>query len=255
MDTKSDPILSIILPAYNEGKNIRSSIKRVSAVVDSLGIGYEIIIVDDGSTDDTKYQANEEASNRRVKVISYDENLGKGFALRRGFNGSSGDFIIFLDSDSDIDAKKIGMFVDALSTADIVIASKRHPQSRVESPFLRKFLSHSFYLIVRLLTWVNVSDTQTGLKAFRRTALQSVFRLTMVKRFALDVELLCVASILKLKIKEMPVTLNLDSKISLKDISRLFIDILGIAYRLRIIHWYQKNLDNSTPKYNPIIEH
>ena len=170
MDTKSDPILSIILPAYNEGKNIRSSIKRVSAVVDSLGIGYEIIIVDDGSTDDTKYQANEEASNRRVKVISYDENLGKGFALRRGFNGSSGDFIIFLDSDSDIDAKKIGMFVDALSTADIVIASKRHPQSRVESPFLRKFLSHSFYLIVRLLTWVNVSDTQTGLKAFRRTA-------------------------------------------------------------------------------------
>ena len=77
----------------------------------------------------------------------------------------------------------------------------------------------------------------------------------MVKRFALDVELLCVASILKLKIKEMPVTLNLDSKISLKDISRLFIDILGIAYRLRIIHWYQKNLDNSTPKYNPIIEH
>lgn len=243
--------LSIILPAYNEGKNIRERIKNVRSVLERLGLPYEIIIVDDGSIDETRAEANGEITNGKISVIGYDRNMGKGHALKHGFQNSSGDFVIFLDGDSDIDPSRLGTYISALAEADVVIASKRHPFSRIESSFERKFLSHAFHAIVKILTGVRVSDTQAGLKAFRRNALIRTFPLVLVKKFAFDVELLCVASILQLRIREMPVTISLDNRFSLKEISRLVLDVLAVAYRHRLRRWYHKKLFESGIRAKP----
>lgn len=243
--------LSIILPAYNEGKNIRERIKNVKSVLEGLGLSYEIIVVDDGSIDETRAEANGEIANGKISVVGYDKNMGKGHALQHGFRNSSGNFVVFLDGDSDIDPSRLGTYISALAEADIVIASKRHPFSRIQASFERRFLSHAFQAIVKILTGVKVSDTQAGLKAFRRNALSRMFPLVLVKKFAFDVELLCVASILHLRIKEMPVSIALDNRFSLKEISRLVLDVLAVAYRYRLRRWYHKKLSDSVIRADP----
>lgn len=141
----------------------------------------------------------------------------------------------------------------ALKDADIAIASKWHPESQVTTPLPRRFLSYAFHILVMLLTGVRVSDTQSGLKAFRLDALRTIMRLLSVKHYAFDVEVLTVASMLKMRIVELPVRIQLGSLFSARHVLRMLIDILRITYRLRVIRWYQRNLHNPQPHYKPII--
>ena len=144
--------VSLIMPAYNEQSYILRSIKRAKSVLKNLGLEYEIIVVDDGSRDNTRALANGEAQDGHAKIVGYDRNMGKGYAMKYGFLHSNGDIVVFLDSDLDIDAGILGRYVSLLDDADVVIASKRHPQSRVEVPFKRWFLSYAFHALVKLLT-------------------------------------------------------------------------------------------------------
>jgi hypothetical protein len=114
-------------------------------------------------------------------------------------------------------------------------------------------LSIGFHNIARLLTGITVSDTQTGLKAFRRESLDRILPLLSVKRYAFDVEVLAVAQLLGMRVVEMPVNIRMDAHFKLKDVFRMVIDLLGIAYRLRITHWYKKNLNNRHAHYRPHI--
>ena len=238
---KTQPDLSLILPAFNEGKTISLVIERTDSVAKKTGLRYELLVVDDGSVDNTRAEINGTArKNGHVRVAGYTNNLGKGFALKTGFFRSLGDLIIFLDSDTDINPDRVVDFVDALKDADLVIASKKHPESRVDICLSRRFLSCGFNILVRLLVGLDIKDTQAGLKAVRRTALRRVFPLLSVKRYAFDVELLAVSKLLGLKIVELPVNIKLNGKFKLKDTLRMFIDVLGIAYRLRITKYYQR---------------
>ena len=204
---------------------------------------YEIVVVDDGSRDDTLAKAKRYAGrNGHVKVVSYSENVGKGYAVKTGFMQTNGNVVIFADSDMEIDLRTISEYLDALKHGDIVIASKRHRISRVEVPVSRRILSEVFNGLVRLLTGVPLKDTQSGLKAMRKSAFIDVFPRLAVKRYAFDVELLAVANLYGLKVVEMPVNIKLDAKFKPKEMWHMFIDLLGIAYRLRIIHWYQRKL-------------
>jgi hypothetical protein len=129
--------------------------------------------------------------------------------------------------------------VDALRYGDIVIASKWHPDSVVKIPLTRRILSHGFNVLVRLLTGANLKDTQVGLKAMKKSAFKDIFPKLSVKRFAFDVELLAVANLHGLRIVEMPTRLRIAAPFHPKEILNMFVDLLGIAYRLRVIHWYQ----------------
>ena len=235
------------MPAYNEGKNIEKTITRVYQVLENIDLNYELIIVDDGSKDDTRIQAlNYSGNNFNLVVISYDYNRGKGFALKKGFLQACGNIVIFLDSDLDIDPSQINSYIRALKYGDLVIASKYHPQSVVEVPFLRRFLSYGFNMLVNLLTGLRVRDTQTGLKAVRRKALEPVFRVLTVHRFAFDVEMLVVANLYGLKIVELPVKIRLTNTLfNPFQMWKMFVDLLGIAYRLRVKKWYQYHLSSS----------
>ncbi len=234
------PTVSLVVPAYNESKLIQNTLERIDYNLANKELPYEILIVDDGSIDDTCLKAKNYGSNKNyIKVISYRNNVGKGYAIKTGFKKSKGDAIVFFDGDSDIDAKQIQRFLDGLNGADIVIGSKWHPDSQVKVPLVRKMLSHAFNMLARLLTGVKVSDTQTGIKALKRQAFLDVFERLCVKRYAFDVELIVLAQIYGLKVKEIPVDLEVTELFTFKSTWHMLKDLLGIAYRLRIRKWYQ----------------
>jgi glycosyltransferase involved in cell wall biosynthesis len=237
---KNKPELSLVMPTYNEADNIEEVVNRVDRVVKQTGLKYELIVVDDGSMDGTRTKAiNCADNNSHIKVIGYGINTGKGYAIKTGFAHATGDAVVFMDSDLDIDPKQIIRYIEALKHGDIVIASKWHPQSSVEIPLMRRFLSHSYNVLVKLLTGIRLKDTQTGLKAVRRQVLEKVFSRLTVKRYAFDAELLAVANLYGLKVVELPVTIRLRSLFNFKDVWKMFLDLLGIAYRLRISKYYQ----------------
>jgi len=232
--------LSFVLPAYNEGDSIEGALGTLDRVVKETGLRYEIVVVDDGSIDSTRARATNYANNNgHVRVVGYRKNVGKGYAVKTGFMQVVGDVVVFVDSDLEIDLERISSYVKALRHGDIAIASKWHPQSVVEMPLTRRILSHGFNVLVRLLTGVKLRDTQAGLKAIRRKAFGDVFPRLAVKRYAFDVELLAVANLYGLKIVEMPVNLQMRALFSLREVWRMFVDLLGIAYRLRVLRWYQ----------------
>ncbi len=231
--------VSLVMPAFNEEDNIKEAVEKARSVVSGLGVKYEVIVVDDGSFDDTLTEAvNYSNGDSRVRILSYRKNMGKGFAVKTGFYHASGDVVIFIDSDLDIHPNQICEYLGALKSVDMVIASKRHPQSKVETPLVRRLLSQSFNVLARLLTGVKVSDTQTGLKAIRRTAFETIFSRLAVKRYAYDVELLTVAGLNGIKIAELPINVQMHSMFKFKEAWRMLIDLLGIAYRLRVSKFY-----------------
>lgn len=235
--------LSFVLPAYNEGDSIEGALDTLDRVVKETGLRYEIVVVDDGSIDNTCLKAiNYASKNGHVKIVSYKRNLGKGYAVKKGFMQAAGDAVVFVDSDLEIDLERISSYVEALQDGDIIIGSKWHPESVVEMPLIRRILGHSFNVLVRLMTGVKLKDTQTGLKAIRRKAFEDVFLRLAVKRYAFDVELLAVAKLYGLKVVEMPVNIKMKALFNIKDVWRMFVDLLGIAYRLRVLRWYQQVL-------------
>ena len=235
--------LSFVMPAYNEGDCIEGALDRLDRVVKEAGQEYEIVVVDDGSVDRTRLKASNYASNNgHVMVVGYRKNMGKGYAVKRGFMKAAGDAVVFVDSDLEIDLEKVANYVEALRHGDIVIASKWHPESIVEMPLIRRILGHGFNVLVRLMTGVKLKDTQTGLKAIKRKAFEEVFSRLAVKRYAFDVELLAVANLYGLKVVELPVNIRMRGSFNPKDVWKMFIDLLGIAYRLRVLRWYQRAL-------------
>src|SRR5438067_8137768 len=187
-------VLSVIVPAYMEGPNIARNMLKLTEALDRLGTDYEVVVVSDGSKDDTYHEALK-AAGPHVKVFGYTANMGKGFALRYGFVRSSGDPVTFIDADMELHPKEIGIFVKLMQIyeSDVVVGSKRHPQSQVHYPTLRLMQSWAHQVLIRVLFSLNVSDTQTGLKLFRREVLDAVLPYMLVRRWAYDLEFFVIA--------------------------------------------------------------
>ena len=251
-DESGKGFVSVVMPAYNEEEHIADAVRSVESRLEGLGYKYEIIIVDDGSTDGTA-DVVKEIRDEKVKLVGYDRNMGKGFALKYGFEHVNGDLVVFMDSDTEIGLRNLPAYLKALERFDLVIASKRHPKSKYEAPILRKFLSTGFQILVRILVGLKASDTQSGLKAGRAKALKRIFPLLSVKRYAFDVELLTVANLLGYRFAEMPIDIKLGARFSVREALRMLIDLLGIAYRLRVKRWYQRNMGKHE-RYNPILK-
>ena len=230
----SRPYVSLVIPAFNEERSLASVIERCDWVLERAGFGYEIIVVNDGSLDDTLGVARDCAMlNGHVKVYSYKRNKGKGHAVKTGFGCARGDCVVFMDGDMEIRPGQIGFYLEALRRGDVVIGSKNHPESRVVRPPMRMFLSLGFNWLVRLLTGLEVRDTQSGLKAVRREPLERVFSVLAVKRFAFDVELLAVSRLYGLRIVEAPIEVTLTRSVfPLREVLRMLVDLLAIKWRL-----------------------
>lgn len=238
--------LSVVMPAYNEGENIYENLKEVSRIVSGFVMNYEIVAVNDGSTDDTKIEIQRAAKeDAHIHLVSYKQNRGKGNAIKCGVVRATGDYIAFLDSDLDLPADQIEGYVTALvnDQADVVIGSKMHKDSEIEYPLIRKIISVGYYCMLRTLFRLKVKDTQTGLKVFKAEALKSVISLVKTKGFAYDIEILVALNCRGYRIMEMPVKLVFRrgegmGRISIKDIVKVFGDTCAIFYRVYLKKYY-----------------
>ncbi|MEM5829585.1 MAG: glycosyltransferase family 2 protein [Candidatus Aenigmatarchaeota archaeon] len=235
--------LSVIVPAWNEGRIIFKSIREIEKVLDASGLDYEIIVIDDGSSDNTYDEAIKAArGDRRVRVIR-KENGGKGSALKYGFNFCSGKLITFIDADLDLHPKQIPLFIDFMKKygADVVVGSKRHPLSKIDYPLHRRILSYGYQLITKFLFNLSVRDTQAGLKLFKYKVLKEVFPRVLCKKYAFDLELLVNANHRGFRIVEAPVELHfqrIGSRVKVRDVMRIVLDTAAIFYRLKILRYY-----------------
>jgi dolichol-phosphate mannosyltransferase len=203
---------SVIIPAYNEGETIFQNLMIVSETIRADNIDFEIILVDDGSFDNTFAEAKRASEHcREIRVIHYEHNAGKGTAFRTGFKNSSGKYIALLDADLDFHPSQLLKMLNALKRtgADIVMGSKYHPESKVNYPFLRRIMSKGYAFLVKLLFKMPFRDTQSGIKVFKREILGSVLSsMTKANGYAFDVEILVAAYKQNARIIEHPVVLN-----------------------------------------------
>lgn len=252
MDTTANPyeqfylhkeMLSLVMPAYNEGTHIYDNLLRTSRTLAVFASNYEIIIVDDGSTDNTCSEARHAASDdEHIKVISYTPNKGKGGAIREGVMQTSGEYIGFCDSDLDLDPAQLRGFLYELEEqdADIAIGSKLHPDSQLDYPKIRRVMSYGYYVLLKLLFHLNTHDTQTGLKLFRGDTIRPIIKHITTDGYAFDIEILATAAKKHKKIIELPVEVvftrdqdDSGSRIRIRDIFRMILDTFAIHKRLR----------------------
>jgi glycosyltransferase involved in cell wall biosynthesis len=236
--------LSVVVPAYREGKRIYDNLMRLLDELNKLDATYEVVVVSDGNTDATVREARR-VKSPRVRVFHYPMNVGKGFALSLGVDQSVGELVTFIDADMELDPANIAGFIDLIeaSNCDAVIGSKRHPLSQVSYPLFRRFQSWVYQLLTRVLFNLNVRDTQTGLKLFRRQVLHEALPLLAIKKFAFDLELLVVARQLGYRsVREAPITLKyqFESSVNLGSAWHVLWDTAAIFYRLRILRYYQR---------------
>jgi len=226
---------------YNE-TNIYSNMQEMIKSLDKNFKNYEIILVDDGSTNDCFKQAKK-IKSKKLKVVGYKTNKGKGNALKYGYNFVNGDYVTFIDADLDLHPDQIKGFFDYLDGADAVIGSKRHKLSRVHYPGYRRVLSWFYQKFIFLLFGLNLRDTQSGIKLFKKELLDIVLPKVLVKKYAFDLELLVNAKKEGFKVNEAPIKLDYKfsgTGINLKQIYYMLLDTLAIFYRLRILKHYDK---------------
>ena len=188
MAKKGLKLLSVIVPCYRQEKTVVSNLKRIERVLKATDYDYEIIAVVDGMVDKT-YEKAKRVASRKIKVIGYQKNYGKGYALRYGMVRSKGDIIAFIDGGQDLDPTGLRMLLAHFEwyDADIIVGSKWHPVSKVVYPWWRKILSKGYGVLVRLLFNLRIRDTQLGMKFFRRKVLEDVLPRLLVKKYAVDI--------------------------------------------------------------------
>ncbi|MHC1576476.1 MAG: glycosyltransferase [Methanosarcinaceae archaeon] len=242
--------VSIIIPAYEEGHHIYRNLLVIDDEVGRFCDDYEIIVVDDGSSDTTAAEAKRAAAeSSNIKVISCRTNGGKGQAIRLGFRCVSKELVTFLDADLDIPPKQVECLLKAMAEdpADVVIQSKRHPDSIVNGfPLKRKLLSRTYSLIIKALFRLPVGDTQVGAKMYHRDVLVKIMPKLLVKRYASDVEQLVLANKYGFSIMESPVHIDFNpsgDRMRMKDIFHIAWDTSAVFYRLNILKYYDRDED------------
>lgn len=238
--------LSVIIPVYRQEKTIVADIQNIQNTLRQIRYDYELICVVDGITVDKSYSLLKKSKIVKTKILGYQYNHGKGYAVRYGMAHTRGDYVAFIDAGMEINPNGISMALEHMEwyDADIIVASKRHPASLINYPFHRQLVSFCAQMIAKYLLGLNVKDTQAGLKIFKRKILVKVLPRLLVKNYAFDLEILSVANHLGFKrIYEAPIKLNynqtgLTHAVGLKVIYQALVDSLAVFYRLRVLHYY-----------------
>ena len=233
------PSLSIIIPAYNEEARIGGTL---SAILDDLveSDNVEVIVVDDGSTDRTGIVTRAAFADSPVagRLIRYDQNRGKGYAVRAGLLSATAPIAVFTDADLSTPITELSKIVDPIrrGTSDIVFGSRALDRRLIgkHQPLFREWGGRVFNYVLRAATALPFKDTQCGFKAFRMSCCRPILESATVDRFGFDVELLYVAYRLGLRLKEVPVRWNhcQGSKVSMfRDSVHMLADVFTVRRR------------------------
>ena len=232
---KDNIYLSVIIPAYNEAQRIRETLIKTCRYLQEMRYRYEVIVVNDGSQDNTSDVIRELSKKMPViKLLENATNRGKGYAVCTGVRASQGQLVLFSDADLSTPIEELEKLKAALEEGyDIAIGSRGLAGSEiaVRQPWYRETMGKIFNRLVRLFAIRGIKDTQCGFKLFRQTVAKQVFDLQRIERFAFDVELLFIARRRRWRIKEIPIRwINSPcSRVKLgKDSLKMFFDLFKI---------------------------
>ncbi len=232
------PAISIVIPAFEEQDRLGVSVRTILRYIESEKLSAELIIVDDGSGDKTTETGKTvcaEFPEIQTKVIRYEKNRGKGFAVKTGLLASEADIAIFSDADLSTPIDELPKLVKPIQNGefDLTFGSRALDRSLIgeRQPWRREQGGKVFNLIVRTLTGLPFWDTQCGFKAFNMKKFRPLLDVMQIERFGFDVEFLFVANLHKLKLNEIPVRWNHDerTKVSVvRDSQRMFNEVREI---------------------------
>jgi carbamoyltransferase len=200
------PELSIVIPAYNESKSIVQTLNDIEKKFSGKKITYEILIVNDGSTDKTEFLV-QKLRNSKIRIINIYKNQGKGYALKKGFASATGKSILYMDADNSTSVKHFFYFYPYLKKHDVVVGSRILQNSKIikKQKFYRIILGMLGGFLIKKTLNLKYSDTQCGFKLFKRNALKKIIPLITSKRWGIDFEILKIAEEKNLNVKELPV--------------------------------------------------
>lgn len=230
--------IGIVIPAYNEQERICDSVNKTLRFIENENLNAQLIIIDDGSTDETAEAARKVCSKFpeiKTKVIRYEKNRGKGFAVKTGFLQSNAETVLFSNADFCTPIEELYKLIKPIESGKLDIAFGSRALDRnligVHQPWRREQSGKVFNLIVRTLTGLPFWDTQCGFKAFNMKKFRPLLDLMTIERFGFDVEFLYVADLHGLKLEEIPVRWNHDERTKVnvfRDSHRMFNEVRQI---------------------------
>jgi dolichyl-phosphate beta-glucosyltransferase len=234
-NTADRPLLSIIIPAYNEERRLPSSLDQIADFIAEQDYGIEVIVVDNDSSDATRAIAEAYAANHDTVRVMSEPRRGKGAAVRTGMLGGCGEYLFICDADLSMPVEEIAKFMPPQRTGyDVAIASREiEGAKRVGEPEYRHLMGRVFNFIVRLLAIPKVQDTQCGFKVFRREVAEHVFPQQTIDGWAFDVEVLFIALKAGYTLIEVPITwyYRAQSRVHpLRDSVTMLIEVLRVRW-------------------------
>jgi glycosyltransferase involved in cell wall biosynthesis len=233
--------VSVVIPAYNEASRIAASLRTIDTYARSISTPFELIVVDDGSRDGTADVARANlptASNVKARVLRYDTNRGKGYAVRHGLLEARAPIALFSDADQSTPIEEIVKLVEPIERGETDVTFGSRALNRgligVRQPLRRELGGRAFNLVLRTTTGLPFVDTQCGFKAFRMSVCRPLLESATIDGFGFDIELLYAAHRAQLRLQEIPVRWNHceGSKVRfLSDGTRMLRDILTVRMR------------------------
>jgi dolichyl-phosphate beta-glucosyltransferase len=235
MTSTSDPVVSLIIPAYNEEKRIGKSLEQIIRFCNAQGYPYEVLVVDDGSRDATVELIRRQfGAHGQLRVIEQPVRGGKGAAVKRGMLEGKGAYLLFSDADLSVPIELLPAFLSRLeNSCDIAIGSRRAPGAVIEihQPFFRELMGRVFTWLSNLVLGLRHSDATCGFKGFRRDAAKDLFSRQQLHNWSFDSEILFIARLKGYRVAEIPVSWRNDqaTKVCLwKDSIASFLGLLAI---------------------------
>jgi dolichyl-phosphate beta-glucosyltransferase len=229
--------ISVVLPCFNEGSRIYKNIEKIYDFLVSKNLSFEIIAVNDGSSDNTTEELERIKIKIPIQIINNVQNKGKGDAVRRGVLASQNEIVMFLDADLGISIEELDKFLEEIDKGnDLVIASRFVPGLKIKTQVLwyRRIMEKIFRILrMIILDDYEIQDTQCGFKVFKNQTAKEIFSILKTKRFAFDSEVIFLATKKGYKIKELPITLQNPKKSSIKIIKDSF-NMFGDLLKIRI---------------------
>ena len=234
-DPARKPLLSIIIPAYNEEKRLPHSLAQVDSFVQAQSYPVELIVVNNNSSDGTPRIAEDFAQNHPYARVLHQPIQGKGAAVKTGMIAGHGDYLLICDADFSMPVDEIHKFLPPLlDSYDVAIASREAPGAkRINEPAYRHLMGRIFNWLVRILAIPRIQDTQCGFKSFRQEAAHDIFSLQTIDGWGFDVEVLFIAFEHGCRVVEVPITwyYHPQSRISpVRDSIAMMIEVLRVRW-------------------------
>ena len=228
---------SVVIPAFRKESSISEVISSIHRIFSADQELFEIILVCDGEVDRTAEIA-QSMQMAELRTISYRENRGKGYAVRKGCEIARGEILVITDADMDQAHERIHPLIKLLeeNKADLVVGSKMHSDSKVQYPPFRRFLSFCYRILIRVLFRLNISDTQTGMKVAKNHSMRLVLNNLTEDGFAGDLEVIAAFHRKHLIILEGPVTLNyqFSTTISFLSVLKMLVGTFRVFFTIRL---------------------